>query len=181
MNIVYAVVFASFIFGGILVQNTKTIKLERKLQSKTIGTFEQTTYRFNNDNTDKSPSFLVEGANIEGHAFRDKEVISKALRSTCNNIFTKMLENGCSNSRDVNIVWGFLKNGSLKKGNISHLWNGASSSTFSCGSEKSYGKYLIRKSLPREIVNRGGYRYDLESFVVGEIKMYPCAYDDIIF
>jgi len=118
---------------------------------------------------------LGEVARIQ-RAKLDKETVQKVLIRTCNAIYQKGVLNNCASAHSVHTTWLFLEDYG-QKGGLSNVWSGTTASTFSCGSEGDYGRYLLHNSLPQDIVSR--YGYDIRG--ISDTHVYPCGYSEIVY
>jgi len=107
----------------------------------------------------------------------EKEVIQKILLRTCNDIYQRGVLSKCPNAKSVNNVWGFA--GTIGgTGSLLGAWTGGVSSSFSCGNEDNYGRYLIQNAIPSSVISEGGWGYDLQN--VDDTHLYPCGYSEIV-
>lgn len=106
----------------------------------------------------------------------DKETVQKVLIRTCNGVYQKGILNKCPQAASVHTTWKFLEDYGLK-GGLSSAWSGTTTSTFSCGSEGDYGRYLLHNSLTQDIINL--YGYDLNG--ITDTHVYPCGYSEIVY
>jgi len=115
--------------------------------------------------------------NIQIQATKEKELIQKILLRTCNAIYQKGILNRCANAEKASTVWGFV--GALgSKGTLDGAWTGAVSSTFSCGGEDSYGRYLVQHTVSANEIHAQTWGYNLKD--IDDNSTYPCGYSEIV-
>jgi len=116
---------------------------------------------------------------VRDNPTKAKELIQKILIRTCNNIYQKGTWYKCSDAQKAHTVWKFT--GAIgTKGDLDDAWNDSSTtSTFSCGKEKEYGRYIVQNALDKHIVHDGNWSYNLEG--VDDNSSYPCGYSEIVF
>jgi hypothetical protein len=85
----------------------------------------------------------------------DKETVQKAMIRTCNAVYQKGLLNHCPNAESVDTTWAFARDMG-NTGRLITVWNGSRTSAFSCGSESSYGRYLLHHTLTSDLVKQYG-------------------------
>ena len=106
----------------------------------------------------------------------DKETVQKVLIRTCNAVYQKGILNHCTKASSVHTTWKFLED-SGTSGGLSSAWGGSTTSTFSCGSEGSYGRYLLHHAITQDMANT--YGYDLNG--IDDRNAYPCGYSEIVY
>lgn len=112
----------------------------------------------------------------------DKETVQKVMLRICNTIYQKGIIANCANAESVATTWSYATD-IATSGVLTNVYNGTTSNTFSCGGEAQFGRYLLRQSLPSDIVSQ--YGYDLNGIsdtdTGGGDRTYPCGYSEIVY
>lgn len=117
----------------------------------------------------------------EEEARKDEtEAIEGALLRACKTLHTLSLLSHCSTPYQEDTIWGFVDSpGSV--GSLNAAWSGTTSTVFSCNAAQkaSYGRGLIQKAIPSEVIINGNYQYDLGGMQNSEATD-PCSYSGIV-
>ena len=106
--------------------------------------------------------------------------VEASLLRVCAVLYFRLMSLGCSNYNDPAVLWGFL--GAIgTTGSLQTVYTQpASSSLTSCSADNvaRYGRFLLRRSIPRSYVTAHNLGYDLRG--VCRSNADPCAYSEIV-
>ena len=104
-----------------------------------------------------------------------KELITQAMLTTCETIRSLALQNSCTSVKGWEFA-GCSAGTTSCSGNVSSLVAGATSSSFTCSTAGSYGRYLLANALRG--IDLRGVRYNIS---YPSTAVDACAIGDFVF
>ncbi|MBN2066789.1 MAG: hypothetical protein JW771_08300 [Candidatus Thermoplasmatota archaeon] len=170
-----AIVTLAAVFIGLY---TATMDGER-IRHLGHGDYEPTTRSLTLKDKNFQPYDNVYFGEEEKSAKKDLQIVENALLRACRTIHTLALENDCMNPYREGTVWQFI-GAPGGNGELGAVWNNSTTSpVFSCGSIAEYGRNLVQKAIPKELIIANSFRYDFTD-MGNEDSTDPCGYTQIV-